>query len=148
MKNKFALLFGLIFLLFFLLTYYNFERFIWVNDFVSEFKQLIIPSVIFFFSGFFIYWIFKSWINKNVKKLYLLTYFSIIISVLFSYHGIYKMGSCSIIQKCNFRDGTVICPPRSLECSIYINILTYIFLLSFILILFSLVFKIYTKFKK
>lgn len=150
MKNKIGLLSGLMPLLFFILTYYSiytFEVNLWLNHFGYQFYNVIIPAVLFFLGGFLIYKMFKSWQKRNVKKIYLITYFLIIISILLSYFGEYAMRHCSLIVKCSTYNGAVACPPQSPGCMIYLDIFIVIVCLALILSLSSLIYRIFTKYR-
>ncbi len=154
-KNNSTLLhsiaFGLIFLMFFLITYYsvyNFEIEMWLNYLGIEFRFVILPALIFFFSGFFIYKIFDSWRNKNVKKIYLLTFFVIIVWILLVLFGDYAWHGCSLFVKCQSFEGVTRCPRLPKECSIFNTLRAVLGVLSPILALTSLIILITQRTKK
>jgi len=148
-----SIVLGLIFLAFFLITYYsiyNFEIGMWIKYFGLEFRNVILPALIFFFSGFFVFKIFDSWRNNNIKKIYLVSYFAIIILILLSFFGTYAMRDCSLIQKCSLSElGTTQCgPPRTIGCNIFLFLIVTLGVLSPILAIISLIMLLISKIKK
>jgi len=134
-----SIILGLVFVVLFLITYYsiyNFEIGMWVKYFGLEFKNVLLPSMLFFFSGFFMFRIFNSWRNNKIKRIYLLTYLIIIILLLLSLFGDYAMRDCSLIQKC---DSPSLCVPQGIECDAFIFSISLFALLSPIMILISLI---------